>query len=283
MSRATHAVVSLPALDVRRRADHRAELTSQLLLGEIARILGRTTGTDWWRVENLADGYRGWVRGWGLVRVPATRARSWQSKATATVVWPVVDGRVAPGRGSLVSPLFLASRVIPGRRSGTYRRVELPDGRRCWLPDAALSGRGRGIGLVDRVTSLLGVPYHWGGRTALGLDCSAFAQLVLGEQGIALPRDARRQFHASRPLPDGEEPGPGDLVFFAAARRPPSHVGIGLGGGYFAHCRGVVRISSLEPLNSLCDNELSCQYLAWRRPHGALPTAPGGGGRGESA
>ena len=85
MSRLTWAVVSLAALDVRRRPEHRSELTSQLLLGEVVRILGARSGGQWWRVEGLADGYRGWVRSWGLVCVPAARARSWQSKATARV------------------------------------------------------------------------------------------------------------------------------------------------------------------------------------------------------
>jgi hypothetical protein len=51
MSLLTHAVVSLAALDMRRRPEHRAELTSQLLLGEVVRILGVRSGGHWWRVE----------------------------------------------------------------------------------------------------------------------------------------------------------------------------------------------------------------------------------------
>ena len=266
MSRLTHAVVSLAALDMRRRPEHRAELTSQLLLGEVVRVLGARTGGEWWRVEGLADGYRGWVRGWGLVRVPAARARSWQAKAVARVTVAVAEARAGPGRGALVSPLFLNSWVIAGRRLGAYRRVELPDGRRGWVLVESVACRGEKPALLERVLSLLGVPYHWGGRTALGFDCSGFTQQVLAEQGVSLPRDAAHQLKASRRLSSGEQPEPGDLIFFAAPGRRPGHVGIGLGGGYFAHCRGRVLISSVESSNGLCDKDLMPQSLAWARP-----------------
>ncbi len=271
MSRLTHAVVSLAALDLRRSPAHGAELTSQLLLGEVVRVIGGRPGGSWWRVEGLADGYRGWVRDWGLVRVPIARARSWQEKSVARVAVPIAEARTGTGRGALVSPLFLNSRVIPGRRRGGHRRVELPDGRRGWVPVASLACRGERPALLDRVLSLLGVPYHWGGRTALGLDCSGFVQQVLAEQGLGLPRDAAHQFKASRRLAIDERPGPGDLIFFALPGHPPGHVGIGLGGGYFAHCRGMVRISSSESGNKLYDNELMPQSVGWMR----LPAATG--------
>jgi gamma-D-glutamyl-L-lysine dipeptidyl-peptidase len=266
MSRLTHAVVSLAALDMRRRPEHRAELTSQLLLGEVVRVLGTRPGGQWWRVEGLVDGYRGWVRGWGLVRVPASRARSWQAKAVARVAVAVAEARTGPGLGALVSPLFLNSHLIAGRRRGAYRRVELPDGRRGWVPVESVACRGEKPALLERILSLLGAPYHWGGRNALGFDCSGFTQQVLAEQGVSLPRDAVNQLRASRRLSSGEEPRPGDLIFFAAPGHPPGHVGVGLGGAYYAHCRGMVRISSVESSNRLCDKELMSQVVGWARP-----------------
>jgi gamma-D-glutamyl-L-lysine dipeptidyl-peptidase len=266
MSRLTHAVVSVAALDVRRRPEHAAELTSQLLLGEVVRILGARFRGQWWRVEGHPDGYRGWVRGWGLVRVPAARARSWQAKATARVAVAVAEARSSPGGGALVSPLFLNSRVIAGRRRGGHRRVELPDGRRGWVQVGSLACRGEKPALLERILSLLGVPYHWGGRTALGFDCSGFTQQVLAEQGVSLPRDAVHQLRACRRLRKGEEPEPGDLIFFAAPGHPPGHVGIGLGGGYYVHCRGMVRVGSLESSNPLCDKAIVGQSLVWARP-----------------
>ncbi len=268
MRRPDHAVCSLSALDVRRRPDHRAELTSQLLLGEVVRVAGSVRRGAWWRVESLSDGYRGWVRNWGLVPASRARARVWLGKARARVAVPVAFARSGPGRGALVSPLYLNSRLIAGRSRGRYRPVELPDGRRGWVEAAALGGRRAGVTLEDRVLSLMGVPYLWGGRTPAGFDCSGFTQQVLAEQGVPLPRDAARQQSVSRKLGGDEEPRLGDLIFFAGPGGSGRHVGIALGGGYFAHCRGYVRISSVDAGNPLCDSELIPQFRGWRRPLG---------------
>jgi hypothetical protein len=120
MSRASHGVVAVAVLDLRRRPGHGSELGSQLLLGETVRILKSGGDGRWRQVEGLADGYRGWVRDGGLVLVGASRARSWMEKADARIAVASTEARALPGGGALVSPLFLNSRVIAGRRRGPW-------------------------------------------------------------------------------------------------------------------------------------------------------------------
>jgi hypothetical protein len=263
----SHGVVSLPALDVRSRPDHRAELRSQFLLGEVLRRRGASPDGLWWKARSLVDGYEGWVRTWGLVEASARRVDVWRRRALARVVVPHAEVRTGPGSGVLVSPLFWNGRLIAGRSRGRFRAVELPDGRRGWVSASALhTGARPPARLSERVLGLLGVPYLWGGRTPLGMDCSAFTQQVLMEQNVFVPRDAAQQFRASRALRDGEPAREGDLVFFGAAGRPVGHVGLALGGGYYAHSRGRIRIASLDPENPLCDSELMLQFRGVRRP-----------------
>src|SRR5262245_16404541 len=189
--RATHGVVQLASLDVRRRPGHQYEMGSQLLLGEIVRVVRRQGGGRWCLVENLADGYRGWVRSWGLIEVPARRANAWLRRARGQIVRPWGEVREAPGRGALVSPIFWGARVIPGPRRGRFAMVELPDGRRGWTESRLVAVGGHAPpSLASRVRELLGVPYLWGGRTPAGLDCSGFVQLLLAERGFRVPRDA---------------------------------------------------------------------------------------------
>ena len=263
---ATHGVVSLAALDLRPRPDHRAELASQLLVGETVRLLGRPA-SGWVRVQNLADGYRGWVKEWGIVPADEARSRRWRALARARVVAPFARVLAGPGAGGAVSPLFLGGRVIAGRARGGFRTVELPDGRRGHVEAAALRDDARGsVDLVERATSLLGTPYLWGGRTPAGYDCSGLVQQMLLEQGVILPRDAHEQSLACRALRRGEDPGEGDLVFFSADGRRMHHVGVGLGGGFFLHARGMVRVATMDESNPLWDRELAPQCMGWRRP-----------------
>ena len=67
-------------------------------------------------------------------------------------------------------------------------------------PRAASSSRGTWCPLgetepdfVAVAERFLGVPYLWGGKTSLGLDCSGLVQLSLAAAGIAAPRDSDMQ------------------------------------------------------------------------------------------
>jgi cell wall-associated NlpC family hydrolase len=54
----------------------------------------------------------------------------------------------------------------------------------------------RELDFVAVAERFLGVPYLWGGKTSLGLDCSGLVQLGLNACGIACPRDTDMQERA---------------------------------------------------------------------------------------
>ncbi len=260
-----YGVVQLAALDLRRRPDHRAELTSQLLMGEVVRVIGHIGGGQWLKIWNESDGYVGWVRSYGIRSAGRVRTRRWLKLARGRVVVPFCEVRSARRGGHALTPLFWNSRVIPGRTSGPRRRVELPDGRRGWVTRPALDTRGRRVAIMGRIQDLLGTPYLWGGRTPHGFDCSGLVQQLLSEQGIALPRDADDQYRETRMRLERSDLRLGDLLFFARGRRRIEHVGLALGGGYFVHARGAVRVNSIDPDNPFYDNALAEQLRAFGR------------------
>lgn len=83
-----------------------------------------------------------------------------------------------------------------------------------------------------------GAPYRYGGMTRDGIDCSAFAFLLMSSvYGVAsLPRTSKEQFQASRHIRK-DELQEGDLVFFhtLGRRKTVTHVGVYLRNNKFIH------------------------------------------------
>jgi len=79
-----------------------------------------------------------------------------------------------------------------------------------------------------------GVPYRRGGTSPRGFDCSGYTQYVYAKLGIALPRVADAQEHASHPV-SRSSARPGDLVFYHSGNGYVYHVGIYAGDGKVWH------------------------------------------------
>jgi cell wall-associated NlpC family hydrolase len=255
------AYVSIAALDVRHKPEHRAELASQLLLGELVQASGHSAD-EWRRVRSEEDGYEGWVRGWGLKEASLAGARSWRNDGVR-VRTLFTDLRKGEAKGPRIAPLFWNSRVLPLQNRGTHTKVRVPSGAEGWVRTSSLRSEGEHVPLVRRARSLIKAPYLWGGRTPAGLDCSSLTQLMLLERGFRAPRDARDQQRWATPVS-----GPlraGDLLFFGRTREA-GHVGIALNPRTFIHCRGEVREGSLDELSPVFDRELAPQYLGAGRP-----------------
>lgn len=217
-------------------ADARQE--SQLLYGERFVAYEERDGWAWGQAE--LDGYVGYVEATALTEpteathlVAAPRSHLYPS--------PDLKLRAGPalGMGARVRIVEHArgfSRLASG--GWLYGRHLAPLGRP--EPDYVKSGM-----------SLLGVPYLWGGRSAEGLDCSGFVQLVLARAGISAPRDSDQQRDALgepiQPRDDWSRVRHGDFVFF------PGHVGIAVEGWRFLHANAFHMAVTLDDFSDVLD------------------------------
>ena len=94
-----------------------------------------------------------------------------------------------------------------------------------------------------------GVPYHYGGNSKEGIDCSAFVSLLLSSvyNVNQLPRISADQYKATRRVPK-KDLKEGDLVFFHTLGKGHrvTHVGVYLYNNRFVHASiAGVQISDL--------------------------------------
>lgn len=103
--------------------------------------------------------------------------------------------------------------------------------------------------------------YRFGGTTRAGIDCSAFAGLLLSTvYAIKLPRTAREQYRACFKI-DKENMQEGDMVFFNTTGGV-SHVGVYLGDGYFVHAS----VSNGVTISRLDDDYYRRKFIGGGRP-----------------
>lgn len=117
--------------------------------------------------------------------------------------------------------------------------------------------------VVAIATSMLGVPYLWGGSTPAGFDCSGFIYYVYQQAGIPIPRTNSKGMDARSYYLDA--PQVGDLVFFANTYTSGiSHLGIYIGNNQFIHA-GSKGIS----INSLDDSYWKKHFDSYKRFYAA--------------
>ena len=100
--------------------------------------------------------------------------------------------------------------------------------------------------MFEFIDDWYGTPYHLGGSTKKGVDCSAFSQFLFASvYGLSIPRTAREQYNLTNRI-SRTQLTEGDLIFFNT-RGGISHVGIYLQNNKFVHAStsGGVMISDI--------------------------------------
>lgn len=234
--------IAAASTPMRRAPQPDAGIVSEALHGERVRVFEETV-EGWAFVQLEADDYVGYVS--SDVLGPADPAPTHRISALRSFIYPMADLKLPPiGFLSFGSALVLTDEVVTTRLT-PYRL--LPGGRgaviAAHVQPADAPPAADFVAVAER---FIETPYLWGGRTSLGLDCSALVQLSLAAAGIAAPRDSDQQQAALGDVVadglDGERLR-GDLVFW------PGHVGILADPETLLHASGHQMEVVAEPLD----------------------------------
>jgi cell wall-associated NlpC family hydrolase len=190
-----------------------AALDTQALRGEVVEVYDIADGWAWGRLAG--DGYVGYLPANALG--PMEPAPTHRVIVPRTLAFPSASIKVPP----IGAPTLGACVCVIGQDQALAVLADgshVPAGHLTPL-DVAPAGDP-----VEVARAFLGVPYLWGGKTALGLDCSGLTQLAFGACGIALLRDSVMQAETAGDAVPFENPAAaarrGDLIFWTG------HVGL---------------------------------------------------------
>ncbi len=225
--------VKVASTPLRRAPDLSLGYETELVAGEIFDVFDRADGFVWGQAQR--DGYVGYApeESFGPL-LPAATHR-------------VVDLRafLYPAASMKATPLgFLpygAEIAVLGEEAG-YLRTPLGHVYAKHLRPLVE----RPADPVAEAEKFLGIPYLWGGKSSLGLDCSGLVQTVCSACGIVCPRDSdmqERELGAPLDMPADPASLPrGALLFW------PGHVALSQGGGRMIHATSFSMTVISEPI-----------------------------------
>jgi cell wall-associated NlpC family hydrolase len=196
-----------PQAPLRREPRPDAPLDTEALKGERVTVYDTNAeGFSWGQLA--ADNYVGWLPTNALA--PAGAMPTHKVAALRTFAFPGPSIKLPPIE-TLPLGATLAVARIADRMAVTAGGAHVPAGHLKPLGDYETDF----VAVAER---FVGVPYLWGGKTALGLDCSGLVQVSLTACGMACPRDSDMQEAALGRVVgtsiDHIELKRGDLVFW---------------------------------------------------------------------
>ena len=265
----TAAVAVVP---VRGKPESGAEVVTEYLPGEPFTVTS-TAANDFILTQGHLDGYQGWIDWRQSVAVNGGHASHPQAPTTDLAFsgkFPadlIGTCHVALTLTSMtwigLRPMFISrGALLPQIRDGHFVLGE----ESCTYTGETIA-LGSSVGL-DRLPSLIEdyapVPYRWGGKSAWGLDCSGFTQIIMRCLGVNLPRDASQQISCGQKVTALSNARLGDLFFGRNVDTGSPHVGILLGNGKVAHCSAYVRTDEVSDKGLFDLGERRIRYrLAW--------------------
>jgi hypothetical protein len=251
--------INVSIANMYRLPKYASEIVSQALLGERCTIVQNEKNFS--RIT-LEDGYEGWISNHQWVKSEGRMQATKRVRAHFLQIFSKPDFKSQPLRDAVIGTYL---DVLEEQED--WLQVLLPDGisgyavKKAFGPFPVASR----AGIRELAYEFFGYPYHWGGRSPKGFDCSGFVQTVFALLNMKLPRDSWMQHREARPVGrDMLQAEEGDLYFFAERRSRISHVGIALGDGKIIHARGMVRVNSLYNENTELSQDLADTFVEVR-------------------
>jgi cell wall-associated NlpC family hydrolase len=242
-----YGICTLGVIPVFRIPEITGEIINQLLFGETFEVVEKQGILA--RIRSAHDQYEGWID-------------SRQTEAIGIEEFSYLAGHKHAVIGDLFAIVVREGIEFPVVKGGTLPQDKNGhfsiNSSQYILQGTSLQPPQEPIELshfVNIARSYLNCPYHWGGRSPFGIDCSGFVQTVFKCLGVKLKRDACQQIHQGEEITHLNDAKIGDVAFFNSIATGVPHVGIVWFQGQIIHAAVRVQINRLDSTGIYSDAE----------------------------
>ncbi len=217
-------------IPLRSEPSESAELETQILFGELYSVKEQTE--KWVLICLESDKQEGWIDRKLLVRIDDKQKESLKNSKKIIISEPITIA------SKNEEPLILvAGSTFYYNQQDSFI---FNDVKYC------INNQPANNDIIETAKKFINSPYLWGGKSALGIDCSGFSQVVFKTLGVQLPRNASQQVNLGETIQFIDQAQKGDLAFFGNEEEKITHVGIIIDKNTIIHASGWVRIDSID-------------------------------------
>ena len=234
MSKCQIKYITVPSTSLQSELISNISIETECLYGESVRVFEKKQNKSF--VTLLTDNYSGWVNSKNLGNLSKGTHRVLSLR---TFIYKHPDIK-----SSHIYYLPLGSMVNVSETNKEWIKVILKDKETGYILAKDIINKDKKVlDWVKTAEKMIGVPYKWGGRDTIGIDCSALIQLSLQSAGYNVPRNTKEQckaliFH-KKSLVDINR---GDLIFWTG------HVGVMVDKINILHANAFHMKTLIEPL-----------------------------------
>ncbi|TAE71599.1 MAG: hypothetical protein EAZ85_10675 [Bacteroidetes bacterium] len=217
-----YGIAHLSILPLRTEPSNQSELCTQILFGEIYKVIKISPDEQWFYIENNFDEYKGWLNKGQFKEISEKEFKEIAAKKKEYLCQQYTKTLLSIDKTKEIPIVFGA-------------KLNKIDENTCKNNDFfytySFSEDNQNLSsnhieaLLEDAYIFLNAPYLWGGKTPFGVDCSGFTQQIMRANGIKIKRDAYQQAEQGEKINQLENTKTGDLAFFVRNNRVV-HVGL---------------------------------------------------------
>lgn len=227
-----------PTSPIKKLPNELYPLETEGLFGELFLIYKSKGSWSYGKLEN--DGYLGWIKNKDLKK---SQEVNHKISSLSSIVYKEKDIKTALFTvpfGSLINVIQEEGIFVKILFNKNYGYI--------FKNDTTILNKKINLKLNKVCEKFINTPYFWGGKTYMGIDCSALLQLSLSYLGLNIRRNTSEQIKEKRFKDISfDNIKSDDLIFWKG------HVAIVKNKRYLIHANGYTMDVSIEPINYVID------------------------------